>query len=77
MNPMIRGWANYFTQFNPSEARLKALNHVNLMLIWWARRKYKHLHRSWNLASKWVSLLAKHEPNLFYHWQLGYRPATG
>jgi RNA-directed DNA polymerase len=77
INPVIRGWANYFTQFNPSEAKKKALNHVNLMLVWWAKRKYKQLRRSRKLAFKWLELLAKREPNLFYHWQLGVRPSTG
>jgi len=77
INPIIRGWANYFTRFNPSEARLKALNHVNLMLVWWAKRKYKRLRNSRKCAFKWVGQLAKREPNLFYHWQLGIRLTTG
>ena len=77
INPVIRGWANYFTQFYPSEARRKALDYVNLMLVYWARRKYKRLRRSRKAAFKWVGQLAKREPNLFYQWGLGYRPATG
>ena len=77
INPVIRGWANYFTQFYPSEARRKALDYVNLMLVYWARRKYKRLRRSRKAAFKWVGLLAKREPNLFYQWELGYRPASG
>lgn len=73
MNPIIRGWANYFTRFNKSEARLKALNYVNLMLVSWAKRKYKRLRNSRKRAFKWVEQLAKREPDLFYHWQLGMR----
>jgi len=75
MNPIVRGWANYFTRFNASEARLKGLSPVNLMLVCWAKRKYKKLRYSRKAAYYWVAQLAKREPNLFYHWQLGYRLA--
>jgi RNA-directed DNA polymerase len=75
MNPIIRGWANYFTRFNPSEARLKGLDPVNLMLVCWAKRKYKKLRYSRKAAFHWVAKLAKREPNLFCQWQLGYRPS--
>lgn len=75
MNPVIRGWANYFTQFNKNEARLKGLNYVNLMLVAWAIRKYKRLHRSRRQAFIWLGQLAKSSPDLFYQWQLGYRPS--
>ena len=75
INPIIRGWANYFTRYNPSEARLKGLNPVNLMLVCWAKRKYKKLRYSRKAAFHWVAQLAKREPNLFYQWQLGYRLA--
>jgi RNA-directed DNA polymerase len=77
MNPIIRGWANYFTQFNRCEARVKALDYVNLMLVRWARRKYKRFNHSPGKAFSWLGRLAKKNPNLFYHWQLGIRPATG
>jgi RNA-directed DNA polymerase len=35
MNPIIRGWANYFTRYCPSEARKKALDYVNNLLVQW------------------------------------------
>lgn len=75
MNPVIRGWANYFMQYNPSEARLKGLDYVNLMLVNRARRKYKGLHQSRKQAFIWLSMLSRREPQLFYHWQLGFKPS--
>lgn len=75
VNPVIRGWANYFRRFNPSVARLKGLDYVNLMLVYWARRKYKSLHRSRKKAFIWLSMLSKQNPNLFHHWQLGIKPS--
>ena len=77
MNPIIRGWANYFTQFNASEARNKGLKYVNLMLARWARRKYKRFGGDLWKAHRWWAQIAKNEPDLFYHWQLGMRPTTG
>ena len=74
MNPVIRGWANYFILFNRNEARSKGLNYVNLMLVDWAKRRYKGLHRSRRQASIWLDRLVKSSPNLFYQWQLGYKP---
>jgi RNA-directed DNA polymerase len=74
MNPVIRGWANYFGCFQPSKMK-NELGNVNLALVCWAIRKYKGLkgHRAKSLD--WLGRCAKTRPNLFYHWQMGQRPA--
>jgi RNA-directed DNA polymerase len=74
MNPVIRGWANYFTQYNPSEAR-RILNFVNHTLVRWFRRRHKSAKGS--LAKAWISMagIAARNPNLFCHWQMGISPA--
>jgi RNA-directed DNA polymerase len=77
LNPIIRGWANYFTKYTKSHAKQKGLNYVNLMLISWARRKYKGLRRSYKRAYLFICKLGRQNPDLFYHWQIGLRPATG
>lgn len=74
MNPVIRGWANYFMKFCPSEAKTKALYYVNFLMVQWARRRYKRLSGSHWKAYKWLCEVAKVKPELFYHWQLGLRP---
>ena len=73
MNPVIRGWANYFSKFCASEAR-KSLDYVNLVLVRWIKFKYKSAKRSYAKAFRILVRIAKGNPNLFYQWQIGIRP---
>ncbi len=76
MNPIIRGWANYFSKFCASEAR-KVLDYVNLTLVRYIRFKYKTVKRSKAKAYRYLVRIAKAQPKLFYHWQMGIRPTIG
>lgn len=76
MNPILRGWANYFSKFCASEAR-KILDYVNLTLIRCIRFKYKAVKRSKAKAFRYLIRVAKAQPNLFYHWKMGIRPTVG
>ncbi|MEB3057225.1 group II intron maturase-specific domain-containing protein [Bacillus pseudomycoides] len=76
MNPILRGWANYFIKFCASEAR-KILDFVNLTLVRFIRFKYKTVKRSKAKAFRYLVRMAKAQPNLFYHWQMGIRPTIG
>ncbi|MCQ6279151.1 group II intron reverse transcriptase/maturase [Bacillus sp. EB600] len=76
MNPILRGWANYFSKFCASEAR-KILDFVNLTLVRFIRFKYKTVKRSKARAFRYLVRVAKAQPNLFYHWQMGIRPTIG
>ena len=73
MNPIIRGWANYFTKFCASEAR-RILDFVNLTLVRWIKFKFKTVKRSYAKAFRYLVNIAKGSPDLFYHWQMGIRP---
>ena len=73
INPVIRGWANYFGCYNQSEMKHK-LAKVNLTLVIWARKKYKKLRRSEAKAWKWLKRCAATQPKLFAHWKMGLRP---
>lgn len=73
MNPVIRGWSNYFGEYTVSEAR-KVLNYVNLTLVQWAKRKFKRLKGSRKRAFRLLTKLAQTQPQLFYHWQMGVKP---
>jgi len=75
MNPVIRGWANYFGCFRPSEMK-NELGKVNIALVYWAIRKYKGLKRHKAKSLDWLGRFAKTRPNLFYHWQMGLRPTV-
>lgn len=76
LNPIIRGWANYFTQFSPEEAK-RNLKYVNQRLVYWIKRKFKSAKRSNKKARELLTRIEESKPSLFYHWQLGISPTIG
>ena len=66
MNPVIRGWMNYYGKFYRTEM-FGLLRRINTYLVRWARRKFKRL-RSFKRAKRWWNGLMKREPGLFAHW---------
>lgn len=75
-NPVIRGWINYYGCFYKS-GLFPVLRKLNRVLIHWARRKYKRLARHRRRAEYWLGRIARREPQLFAHWQMGILPTTG
>jgi RNA-directed DNA polymerase len=75
-NPVLRGWINYYGHFYKS-ALYPVLRHMNRALIHWARRKYKRLSRHRRRAEYWLGRIARREPQLFAHWQMGIFPTAG
>ena len=75
-NPILRGWINYYGRFYKS-ALYPVLRHMNRALIHWARRKYKKLNRHRRRAEYWLGRIARREPRLFAHWQMGILPSAG
>lgn len=73
LNPIIRGWANYFKQYTPS-AVYSELSQVNLHLARWVMRKYKRFKNKMMAALRWLGNIAKSSPALFVHWQMGICP---
>lgn len=74
LNPVIRGWMNYFCRFTPSEAFHKGINYVNQKLVRWIRRCRKKAPRSYYKAQLLLKRIALSNPELFYQWQAGYMP---
>jgi RNA-directed DNA polymerase len=72
-NPVLRGWKNYYGRFYPSGLQ-QIWRNLNWYLTEWVRRKYKryagHKRRAW----QYVKRLARANPHLFVHWELGYLP---
>ncbi len=66
MNPVIRGWMNYYGKFYRTEL-YGLLRRINTYLMRWARRKFKRLRAFKRFKSWWHGLL-KREPDLFAHW---------
>jgi RNA-directed DNA polymerase len=75
-NPVLRGWIHYYGRFYKS-ALYPTLRHMNHALVHWVRRKYKRFKRHRRRAEYWLGRVARREPNLFAHWQMGIKPAAG
>lgn len=75
-NPVIRGWVNYYGRFYKSEL-YSVLRHMDRALIRWVQRKYKKFAIHKRRATYWLGKIARREPKLFVHWQMGIRPAAG
>jgi RNA-directed DNA polymerase len=67
MNPVIRGWMNYYGKFYRTEMFV-LLRRINTYLVRWARRKFKRL-RAFKRAKRWWNGLMKRQPKMFAHWE--------
>lgn len=67
LNPMIRGWVNYYGKFKMYELT-KVFRLLSVRLVWWVRQRYKRYKTSIRKAYKWLSTVRKQYPTLFYHW---------
>lgn len=71
LNPLIRGWMNYFGRYNPSAMKY-TLQVIERRIVKWAMSKYKHLRGRRKRAEKWLSQVRQREPRLFAHWAYRY-----
>ncbi len=68
LNPIIRGWVQYYGKFNRSEL-YKVLRYLDMKLLGWVKRKYKK-HGSYTKRPKeWLGKVSSMLPNLFAHWR--------
>jgi group II intron reverse transcriptase/maturase len=74
VNPSVRGWMNYYGRFYRSSC-IQVVRHLNEALAAWVRRKYTRFRNRERASAHWLGRVARREPNLFVHWQLGMRPA--
>jgi len=70
VNPIVRGWINYYGAFNRS-ALYPILRHIDRHLLKWVKRKYKKKGRYSKRAKVWLGKVAKYRRELFVHWQFG------
>ncbi|NQU33830.1 MAG: group II intron reverse transcriptase/maturase, partial [Bacteroidetes bacterium] len=71
LNPMIRGWVNYYGRFRGYELS-KVFQLLRKRLVRWARKRYKRYKTSLNRAYRWLERVRVQYPYLFYHWRLGF-----
>jgi len=69
LQPVVRGWVNYYGRFFPS-ALHRVLRGVDELLVRWARRKYKQYKSRPMGAWLWLKRVKLRQPTLLAHWQL-------
>ena len=69
-NPILQGWLNYYGRYARS-AMYPMARHFNLTLVAWAMKKYRHLRNKRTKAAIFVERIARKQPQLFAHWQIG------
>ena len=71
LNPMIRGWINYYGKFRRSTLH-KVFRLLHKRLVRWARKRYKRYKTSLKRGFQWLKRVQGQYPTLFYHWQFGF-----
>lgn len=67
VNPIIRGWINFYGKFNLS--RLKTLAYyIDKQLMKWARNKYETLRGQIDGSRGWLKSVYNMNSKLFSHW---------
>ena len=70
----VRGWIYYYGKVRMSELHY-VFRFLNMRLAKWVRNKYRRFRRKhWFYAYKWLRETSKKYPNLFVHWQYGFKP---
>jgi hypothetical protein len=68
LNPIIRGWMNYYGHYSASWMR-PVWMHMNRRLSKWAQRRYRKLYGRTTRVRKFLEDIATREPDLFVHWR--------
>lgn len=76
INPVLRGWSNYYGRFNKSSLR-DVWDDLNWRLAKWVGRKYKRLKTRRTKCIYLLGNVAKAKPRLFVHWELNCKPTAG
>ena len=69
INPVTRGWINYYGVFYRSKLRFLAWR-ITEHIVRWAMKKYKRFRGHAARAFTWLVRAHQHQPALFAHWQL-------
>ena len=71
INPIVRGWINYYGKHNRSELRF-TLQQIDSYLIRWSKSKYKTLRGRQVQAARRLRQISWKSPSLFAHWKAGF-----
>ncbi|CAM4489826.1 MAG: hypothetical protein LEGION0403_FIIPPAGN_02518 [Legionella sp.] len=70
LNPMIRGWLEYYGKFTKSELN-SVFQRLNGTLVRWSMKKYKKLAKRPTYAAEHMEEIARKNTELFAHWKAG------
>lgn len=70
-NPILQGWLNYYGKYTKT-AMVPMARHFNQTLVYWAMKKYRHLHGHKVKAGRYMENMAKANRYLFAHWRIGW-----
>lgn len=74
INPVVRGWINYYGRFYAAELR-NFLGILNKKMALWVRRKFKRFKGMKTAPIRWLRDISRRDTTLFAHWkQLGATP---
>lgn len=76
LNPILRGWIQYYGRFYPTELRAKLFSYLNQELSAWLRQKHQRLRRKHRRSRELLVRIAQQRPGLFVHWH-GERAVAG
>ena len=71
LNPMIRGWVNYYGRFRGYELT-RVFRLLQNRLVCWARKRYKRYKTNLRKAFKWLKRVREQYPYLFHHWRYSF-----
>jgi RNA-directed DNA polymerase len=66
LNPVIRGWLNYYSHFYKTEC-YRIVKILDFALVRWARKKFRKLGSYWK-STAYIMRVRKQQPGLFCHW---------
>lgn len=69
INPIVRGWIQYYGKFYKTEMNIFIRNIENYLLRW-IMAKYKNFRNKVRHSWKFMSKIKKKFPNMFYHWTI-------
>ncbi len=70
LNSKLQGWINYYGKFR-KWTFLNLFRRLSFRLMQWAQNKYKI--KGIKESYRWITNYQKEHPNLFAHWQFGFK----
>jgi RNA-directed DNA polymerase len=59
LNPILRGWIQYYGQFYPTELRAKLFSYLNQELSAWLRKKHQRLRRHYRRSRELLARIVQ------------------